>query len=90
MLLNYCFAYFAFMTILGFSITALDKRRAVRGGWRIPERTLFLIAALGGFLGVLIAMELTRHKTRHKRFTILMPLILALQIALAVYVATRL
>jgi uncharacterized membrane protein YsdA (DUF1294 family) len=78
------------MTALGIHIMALDKRRAVRGKRRIPERTLFLIAALGGSLGVLLGMKLMRHKTRHKKFVILIPLILALQTILAAYAALRL
>jgi len=69
---------------------ALDKRRAVRGGWRIPERTIFLIALLGGSPGVLLGMELMHHKTRHRKFLILIPLIFALQLVLAVYAAMKL
>jgi len=90
MLLNFCIAYFGLMTVLGFLIMALDKRRAVRGGWRIPERTIFLIALLGGSPGVLLGMELMHHKTRHRKFLILIPLIFALQLVLAVYAAMKL
>jgi len=90
MLLNFCIAYFGLMTVLGFLIMALDKRRAGRGGWRIPERTIFLIALLGGSPGVLLGMELMHHKTRHRKFLILIPLIFALQLVLAVYAAMKL
>ncbi|NLL45531.1 MAG: DUF1294 domain-containing protein [Clostridiales bacterium] len=78
------------MTAVGFLAMALDKRRAVRGGWRIPERTLFLIAALGGALGVWLGMELVRHKSRSRKFVFGIPAILTLQIIIAAYAVWRL
>lgn len=90
MYLEYFFILFGIMTVVGFLAMALDKRRAVHGGWRIPERTLFLIAALGGALGVWLAMELVRHKSRHRKFVIGIPAILALQIIIAAYAIWRL
>lgn len=60
-----------------------NKRHTRR---RTPEATLLLLAALGGSAGALLAMHLFRHKTRHKKFTIGVPVMLAAQVALAVFV----
>lgn len=70
------------MNLAGFISMGLDKSRAKRGEWRIPERTLFLIAVLGGSLGSVLGMQVFRHKTRHKQFVIGMPVILLLQLGL--------
>ena len=71
------------MNAAGFRVMFADKQIARRGHWRIPERTLLLIAALGGSLGSLLGMYLFHHKTRHPKFTVGIPLILVLQIFLA-------
>ena len=71
------------MNAAGFLVMFADKHKARRGHWRIPERTLLLIAALGGSLGSLLGMYLFHHKTRHPKFTVGIPLILVLQIFLA-------
>ena len=74
----------------GFALMGIDKSRARRGRRRIAEATLFIVAALGGSLGVLCGMYAFRHKTQHDSFTIGMPLILffeAVLIALALYFA---
>lgn len=60
----------------------IDKRKAVKNLWRIPEATLLGIALLGGSLGILGGMYSFRHKTLHLKFTIGIPVILALQIIL--------
>ena len=70
---------------IGFFLMLSDKRRARKNLWRIPERTLLTVAALGGSLGCLAGMYAFRHKTRHPKFTIGIPVILLLQTALALY-----
>ena len=62
---------------------AEDKRRAKRHGWRIPEKTLFLTALLGGSIGAWVGMYLCRHKTKHWYFVVGIPLILVVQLILA-------
>lgn len=57
-----------------------DKRRAKKNLWRIPEATLMGAAALGGSIGTLIGMYAVRHKTKHPKFTLGVPLILAVQL----------
>jgi len=74
---------------LAFLLCGIDKWKARRDRWRIPEKTLFLSAILGGSVGFLLGMHLFRHKTKHKSFTIGMPLILAAQIGLAAWLLMR-
>ena len=63
----------------------LDKQKAKKGKWRIPEKTLFLVALIGGSLGTTLGMNTFRHKTKHWYFKFGMPAILILQIALSIY-----
>jgi uncharacterized membrane protein YsdA (DUF1294 family) len=67
-------AYLVVMSLIGFILMGVDKRRAIKGAWRIPERTLILQAFLGGGLGTLIAMYAFRHKTKHTKFGFFVPL----------------
>ena len=76
----------AAVNLVAFALYGLDKWKAKRGAWRIPEATLLLVAFLGGSAGALLGMELFRHKTKHWRFKILVPLFLILHIALGIYV----
>lgn len=70
--------------LCGFFAMAVDKQKAKRHAWRIPESRFFLIALLGGSLGVLLGMYCFRHKTKHWYFVWGIPLILALQLTAAV------
>ena len=70
------------MNILGYLSMWSDKRRAIKGKYRIPEKTLFSIALLGGSLGSILGMQKFRHKTKHWYFKYGMPFILAVQIVL--------
>ena len=65
----------------------LDKQKAKKGKWRIPEKTLFLFAFLGGSLGTTLGMHSFHHKTKHWYFKFGMPLILVVQLVLAIYFA---
>lgn len=72
--------YLAAVNIAGFLAMGIDKRKASRHEWRIPERILFGIALAGGSIGSLAGMHAFRHKTRHLSFTVGLPLILVLQV----------
>ena len=72
--------YLGAVNILGFSIMGIDKKRAVRGAWRIPETTLFLYALIGGSIGSILGMRVFHHKTKHWYFVWGMPLILILDL----------
>ena len=65
----------------------LDKQKAKRGKWRIPEKTLFLLAIIGGSLGTTLGMNIFRHKTKHWYFKFGMPFILIVQIVFVIYFA---
>jgi len=69
----------------GFLLMGLDKWKAKRGAWRIPEKTLFAVAALGGTPGVMAGMQTFRHKTRHRKFKYGLPALLTLQLAAAAW-----
>ena len=71
-----------FINLCGAAVTVHDKRAAVRGAWRVSERTLFAVCLLGGCPGVYLAMRLVRHKTRHRRFMWGIPAIFAVQCAI--------
>lgn len=66
--------------LAAFALMGADKAKARRGRWRVPEKTLFLSALLGGSVGAMLGMSLFRHKTRHRSFRLGMPLILCLQV----------
>ncbi len=83
-------AYLLVINLEGFALMGIDKSRARRGRQRIAEATLFIVAALGGSLGVLCGMYAFRHKTLHTSFTVGIPLLLFFQavlITLALYLA---
>lgn len=85
--MRYALIYVLVMTVIGFGSMAIDKLKAKAGAWRIPEATLFIIAALGGSIGSIIGMRTLRHKTKHRSFTLGLPAILILQIVIAVIAA---
>ncbi len=74
--------YLLIINAVGFLIMLADKTKARKKQWRIPESTLILTAAVGGSIGVLCGMYAFRHKTRHLKFTLGVPLILAIQVLL--------
>lgn len=75
--------YLLLINAAAFLLMLADKRKARRGAWRIPEKTLLSAAALGGSVGAIAGMYLFRHKTKHPKFYIGLPLILAAQLAAA-------
>lgn len=77
--------YLILMNAAAFLLMLVDKQKAKKKKWRIPEATLMGVAALGGSVGALAGMYAFRHKTKHTKFTVGIPAILILQIALAVF-----
>lgn len=78
--------YFVLINLVAWGLMGVDKHRAQKHEWRIPERTLFVVALLGGSLGAVLGMYLWRHKTKHWYFVIGMPLILAVQIVAGIWI----
>ena len=77
------------INLVTFAVYGADKRRARRGAWRVPEKTLFLLPLLGGSIGALLGMRVFRHKTKHWYFVWGVPAILLAQIALAAWLLYR-
>ena len=81
--MQYFIYYWMIINIVAFFLMGIDKKKARTGAWRIPEKTLFLSAILGGSIGSICGMQLFRHKTKHKSFVIGMPAILVVRLSLA-------
>ncbi len=81
--------YILILNITGFAIMGIDKSRAKNNKWRVKEKTLFLIAAVGGSLGSIFGMQYFRHKTKHQSFVIGMPLILILQVVVIIFIINQ-
>ncbi len=78
--------YLILINITGFAVMGIDKWKARKQAWRIPEKTLFLISILGGSIGSIAGMYTFHHKTKHWYFVIGMPLILIVQAAASCYI----
>lgn len=78
--------YLLIMNVIGFFFMGIDKWKAKKRAWRIPEATLLLIAALGGAAGSMLGMHLFHHKTRHWYFLYGIPAMLAVHILLGFFV----
>ena len=78
--------YLLTINAAGFALMLIDKWKAKKNRWHIPEATLMTVAALGGSIGSLLGMYTVRHKTQHLKFTLGIPLILAVQIVAAVWI----
>ena len=66
--LGIIFGYYALINIVLYVTMVIDKKRAIKDGWRIPEKNMFIMAVMGGGLGGLAAMVFKRHKNRHMDF----------------------
>ena len=74
--------YLATINILGFFAMGIDKERAQKKRWRIPEKTLLVIAVMGGGLGTWLGMYMFRHKTKHDYFVKIVSVLMVIQMAL--------
>ena len=88
MLFNVLLVYLLIINAAGFILMLVDKVKAKKNLWRIPEATLFLVAAIGGSVGSILGMYTFRHKTKHIKFIVGMPLILAAQIVITILILT--
>lgn len=76
--------YLLIINLIGFVIMFIDKSRSIHKEWRVPEKNLIGLSMIGGSIGMLLGMNLFRHKTKHKKFTIGIPFILILQFLLII------
>ena len=79
------YLYLAIINALGFLLMLIDKWKAKKNLWRIPEATLIGIAAIGGSIGAIMGMQICRHKTQHLKFMLGLPAILVAQIAIILF-----
>ena len=86
--MNTLLIYLLAANIVTFVVFGIDKYKAKRSLWRIPEASLLTMAVIGGSIGAWLGTKVWHHKTLHKKFKYGIPLIIALQAALAVYLLT--
>ena len=77
--------YLIVINLIGFLAMFIDKQKAKKRAWRIPENTLFMLTLLGGGIGTIAGMYTFRHKTKKLKFTVGMPAILICELLLIVY-----
>ena len=80
--------YLIGINVLTFLLYGIDKWKAQKGKWRVPEETLIWLAIVGGSIGALLGMYLFRHKTKHRKFTLGIPIIILAQ-AVIVYILLK-
>lgn len=81
--------YLLVINAVAFFVYGIDKLKARKGRWRISEATLLLLAIVGGSIGSWLGMKVWHHKTMHRKFQYGLPVIFLLQLAIAVYLCTR-
>ena len=83
------YIYIVVINALALALMLIDKYKAKKNLWRIPEATLLGIAAIGGSLGAIIGMRLFHHKTKHLKFSVGLPILLVIHILLGIIVYTK-
>ena len=81
--------YLIAINVVTFFMYGIDKWKAKRSKWRIPEATLLGMAVIGGSIGAWLGMRVWYHKTMHKKFQFGIPVIILLQIALIIWIYSR-
>lgn len=87
--MKWLYLYLVIINIFGVAIMAVDKKRARSGAWRIPENNMMLVALAGGSAGIYLGLRLFRHKTKHLKFAFIVPVILLVQIVVALWLAWK-
>ena len=77
------------VNVITFVVYGIDKLKAKKGKWRVPETTLLLLAIVGGSVGAWCGVKVWHHKTMHAKFKYGIPLIMAMQAGLLVYLMTK-
>lgn len=84
----YIFIWMGFISMIGFILMGIDKAKAKKGAWRIPEKTLLGMALLGGGVGIWLGMEIFHHKTKHWYFKYGVPVFCILEFIIVFYLQT--
>lgn len=87
--MKYLGIYLAVINIITFVTYYIDKQKAKKNKWRISEATLLGMAAIGGVLGAYAGMKIFRHKTKHLKFTITVPVLGIVWIAILVFLLVK-
>ena len=87
--MKWIIVYLIVINVFTFIVFAADKNRAEHHAWRVPEKTLFMLAIIGGSIGANIGMYICHHKTKHWYFVVGMPAISAVQIVAVIIVLKR-
>ena len=90
MILQILCAYLLLINLILFAVMGIDKYKARNGLWRIPEKTLFGLALIGGSIGGILGMKVFRHKTKHNSFKFGFPAILIAQLAIIGWIVYQL
>lgn len=85
----YWCTYLIIINFIAVIVTIVDKHNAKKQRWRVPEDTLLFLAVIGGSVGMLLTMYAIHHKTRHKKFMYGIPVIITLQMVVAIYLFFR-
>lgn len=85
MLKEFLIGYLVLINLVAIVLMYIDKQKAKKHQWRISEDTLIGVSLIGGGIGALWGIHVFRHKTKHAKFTIGIPIILAVQALLLLY-----
>lgn len=77
------------LNLISFGLVGIDKFKSKHKKWRIKEKTFFVIAAMGGSIGVFVGMQTFHHKTKHLSFTLGIPIIILVQILIAYFLVHK-
>lgn len=75
--------YLILINIISVIVTIVDKVCAIKHIWRVRERTLLILSAVGGSVSMFVTMQIIRHKTRHLKFMLGIPAIFIVQCLIA-------
>lgn len=81
--------YLGVISLVSIIVTIADKVKSIKGAWRVPEKTLLILSALGGSVAMYLTMHIIRHKTRHIKFMLGIPIIMLFQIIAVWYVISQ-
>ena len=90
MIIKAAVLYLIVVNVIAFFLYGADKHKAKKGAWRISEKTLLLVAVIGGSIGAILGMHIFHHKTKHWYFRYGLPVILIVQVVLVVCLYQRL
>ena len=87
--MKYFYIYLIIINLIAVIITCYDKHCAIKNKWRVKEKTLLIISALGGSVGMYLTMQTIRHKTKHLKFMLGIPAIFIAEVVIAIVLVTK-